>query len=308
MFGNLKYLGIFCICTALLSGCGGGSSFSSMDGRIYYTIVERGASRIESMDPDGERIHYVVGAMTESSSADSYIYSEYETKASKNEKNAKSAKEPSLSADGKLLAYVSDLSEHIRVLDLSTGEEAMELSLGGSLRYPVFNRDSSCLLSYLCYINNVHQKIFVKTLNEDPKEILASRRLGKLSWSNFGNSVYVVYSNSKGEPNAYSLKTDGSEDMKLLIKGATEVCAAPVGGQVAAVIDGNIWIYDLVKKKNIKLVDKSGCSSPSWNPKGDTLAFVKDAKVFTVGIQGGEPKQITFTNALITDVCWAKKL
>ena len=297
------------MCAALLSGCGGGSSFSSMDGRIYYTVVERGASRIESMDPDGERIHYVVGAMTESTSADSYIYSEYESKASKNEKNAKSAKEPSLSADGKLMAYVSDLSENIRILDLSTGEEALALSAGDSLRYPAFNRDSSCALTYLRYTDSIQEKIYVKKLDEEqPKEILASRRLGRLCWSNFGNQVYAAYRNSKGESNVYSIKTDGSEDMKLLIKGATEVCTAPVGGQVAAIIDGNLWIYDLVKKKSVKLVDKSGCSSPTWNPKGDTLAFVKDAKIFTVDLQGGEPKQITFTNALITDVCWAKRL
>ncbi|MGM9991740.1 MAG: TolB family protein [Candidatus Bruticola sp.] len=278
------------------------------EGRLYYTVVEGGRSRIEWMDKDGGHNTYVVGALGENSRLDGAGRRKYRHLVKKAEINGSSASSPSVSRNGRLMIYVCSEPNSLRLINLETNEEEGLVKTQEPLYFPCLSRDNDDYFVYLRGDSTKdRQRLFTQKIGKSPVCIMDARRLGPPSWSNFGKNVLFSYVDSAGEASLYSVDSaHPEEEAKKIVKGASQACMAPNGSSMAAIVDGQVVICDMFSKKTRTIVHDYGCSSPSWNPSGNTLAFVKDNAVYTVDLVGDNLKRISPEGKTIYDVCWAR--
>ena len=278
------------------------------EGRLYYTVVEGGRSRIEWIDQNGNNASYVVGALPERSRINSSGRRAYEKLKSKAEINSSPASSPSLSHNGRLMIYVCGEPNALRLINLETYEEEGLIKTNEPLAFPCLSRDNEGCFAYLRGdVTQDRQRIFVQKIGKSPTCLIDARRLGPPSWSNFGQDILFSYASSSGKSALYttdSAKADG--ETKEIMPGAVQACMAPTGSTIAAIVGGKIVLYDIFSKKSRAIVHSAGCSSPTWNPSGNILAFVKDHSIYTVDQTGDNLKRISPENKVVADVCWAK--
>ncbi len=278
------------------------------EGRLYYSVVESGRSRIEWMDQFGEHATYVVGAVPEHSHISSKGRRAYNKLKNKAEINGAPASSPSLSRNGRLLIYVCGEPNSLRLINLETYAEEGLVKTGEPLAFPCLSRDNEGYFTYLRGdVTQEQQRIFVQKIGKAPACLIDARRLGPPSWSNFGRDILFSYTSSSGKTALYvtdSTKADG--ETKEIMPGAVQACMAPTGSSIAAVVDGQIVLYDMFSKKSRTIVHEGGCSSPTWNLSGNVIAFVKDNAIYTVDLVGDNLKRISPESKVISDVCWAK--
>ena len=106
------------------------------EGRLYYSVVESGRSRIEWMDQFGEHATYVVGAVPEHSHISSKGRRAYNKLKNKAEINGAPASSPSLSRNGRLLIYVCGEPNSLRLINLETYAEEGLVKTGEPLAFP----------------------------------------------------------------------------------------------------------------------------------------------------------------------------
>lgn len=278
------------------------------EGRLYYTTVEGGRSRIEWMDQNGGHVSYVVGALPERSRISSSGRRAYEKLKNKAEINSSPASSPSLSRNGRLMIYVCSEPNALRLINLETAEEEGLVKTSEPLYFPCLSRDNEGRFAYLRGdVTQDQQRIFVQQIGKPPICLVDAKRLGPPSWSNFGQDILFSYASSSGKSALYatdSAKAD--EETKVIMPGAVQACMAPTGSTIAAVVNGKIVLYDIFSKKSREIVHEADCSSPTWNPSGNILAFVKDNAIYTVEQTGDNLKRISPENKVVADVCWAK--
>lgn len=304
---------LFCISIVLLFlvACSEGEPIPQ-EGRIYYSLIEKGVSRIEYMDQYGKRIHYVVGDMADEFSEASYSCKrEYRKFKEQNEKNGVSAAYPSVSTDGTLMAYVFN-SSSIRVINLRDRSEKDFLEAKkdekNKIKFysPRLSPRPIPQLAYLGRDGEDYYNVYIKALGSEPTSYFRSKYLSNLCWSNFNDELLLNYRTPEKNTALYSMKTDRpGRRTKKIIDDLHDCTMAPRGSLLAGISqDGQLVTYDIYTKRTMTLV-RGGCSSPTWNPRGNVIAFIKDNKIFKINVQGGKPEQLSQTNALINSVCWA---
>ena len=77
----------------------------------------------------------------------------------------------------------------------------------------------------------------------------------------------------------------------------SNVRLSPEGNRLAAVVAGDLWVYDLTGRPPIKLTFDGGNDMPFWTPDGQRLVYA--GKVPRMGllsvaaVQGGTPEPIS---------------
>lgn len=84
---------------------------------------------------------------------------------------------------------------------------------------------------------------------------------------------------------------------------------SPDASKMAFSYHGDIWVYSFANNQSQRItVHQAYESNPVWNPKGDQLAFSSNRRVFTnifsTGINGGVPKQLTYFPTTDTPSQW----
>ncbi|MGM9999522.1 MAG: hypothetical protein ACI38Q_09095 [Candidatus Bruticola sp.] len=280
------------------------------EGRLYYTVVEGGRSRIEWMDKEGGHNTYVVGDLAENSRINSSGRRAYNKLKKKAEINGAPASSPSVSRNGRFMVYVCSEPNSLRLINLETFDEEGLVKTKEPLYYPCLSRDNDGCFVYLRGdATQDRQRLFTQKIGKSPVCIMDARRLGPPSWSNFGKNILFSYVDSSGESTLYSVdSTAPQKEAKKIMDGASQVCMAPNGSSMAAIVDGQLVICDMFSKKTRIVVHDYGCSSPSWNPSGNALAFVKDNAIYTVDLVGDNLRRISPEGKIIYDVCWARGL
>lgn len=277
---------------------------SAYEGRIYYTLYEAGSSRIQWMDQNGGQVHEVVGGIIERNefTGDPINPEKYDTSTVKDTRQARC---PSISRDGKKMVYLLGSPSVIAIQDLVSNN--LELTCGSKESYsrPSYSRVDNSIAYMRTSTDKGRCQIVVQTPPKSPKVVFEAVNLGAPAWSNLGSIVYFADYNVLNEYAAYSLDVKTQVRKKLFDSGK-DFSMAPSGAELAVILDNKLQVYDCASKRTRLIVDEPGISSPTWNPAGTVLAYVKDEKVYTVGREGGVPKQIGDPSKRIIDVCWGK--
>lgn len=315
---SLDRLKLLCAASAILltaAGCSGKGP-SRAEGRLYFTVVDRGQTRIEWMDSEGGNITYVAGAMPSTSNASSANKKLYEKRKSEAEANALPARQPSVSFDGKKMVYTAGSGRtDLRVINLAGGQEEMYIKNGFTLDSPCFSRDvkSSRLVYRQTDDDGEETKLLVKGISagSKPVEIMSADNLSYPSWSNFGHNIFFCYMPSENGTKLYSQDyTKPDSESKEIMQDVSQVSMAPIGSRTAVISNGRLGICDMAggNRKMRLLVSDPGCSSPAWSPSGDRIAFVHNEAIEIISADGGEVKVLKPKNYTILDVCWAPGL
>lgn len=289
-------------CLLCLSAVGCAKRYTSYDGLLYYTVEELSRFRVESMDQDGGNQTVVLGEIP---NQDVLVKGSMKgVDETKLENKEAYARQPSVARDGGKIVYLAGSPPAVRVFNLRTKSE--ELLVGGKETFdsPSFSRVRDELV-YLRRGESRYSDLMVQLSPSAPRRVLHARNLEHPAWSNLSDMVYVVSTGEDGVPWLYSLKTDGSQSTKL-IANATQCCMAPDGVELAVIADDKLQIYDIMKRTMRVVVEESGISSPTWNPAGNMLAYVRENHVFKVSSMSGEPEAVGDPNKVVVDVCWAK--
>lgn len=301
----MKFLRLASLAIMLLAlGCSSRLP-TSIEGRLYYTVEEGGQYRIEWMDQFGENVHYVLGAYPKGGAPEPEDVQQSADQKTAND-DKEQAREPFVSDDGRRMAYLWGSPPGVRIVNLVTRAEEMQIRSGDTYNNLSFDPFGKKIMYTRYELDSEKTQLLLQSYPAAP-EILITSRIGIAcaSLSNFANLAYFSRLNSDGSNVFYSLKLDTKRQEKLF-QNVSACRSAPKGMEVALVRDDLLQIYNASKKTCRVLVKTAGVSSPTWNPQGDTVAFVQNRQIFKVDAKGGTPELISEPNKHVVDVYWAR--
>jgi len=254
---------------------------TTYEGRLYYTVEQAYHFRIEWVDPQGDRVEVLLGQTEE-------------------------ARSPSVSPDGRSLAYLKGSPPLVQVLDLVGGTEE-QVSMTRETPSRVAWAPVGRKLAYLCHSSGKKTRLVTQTIGGKPRLLREAQSLGLPTWSPVSSRILYPEVDAAGVSRIYSQKLDGSE-RELVLQGASHPSMATLGTQVAVVLDDKLQLHDLYSRERRVLVDQPGIESPSWSPNGKELAFVREGQIWIVGVDGSGLRQVTRSESPILDVSWGKGL
>ena len=190
---------------------------------------------------------------------------------------------PAFSPDGKQLAYSWNGSEgnenDIYVRLIGTGEPLRLTNTKANEQYPTFSPDGSHIAFVRGKFGKPGEVMLIPSLGG------AERRIRRL----FSGNYSISY--SPDGQNIAVIDTENSTD----------------GGQYS------VYLVNLQTEERRRLTAPAefiGETTPRFSPDGKSLAFVRIAgtnkqDLFVVPADGGEPRQITFDNAIINSLAWS---
>jgi hypothetical protein len=191
--------------------------------------------------------------------------------------------DPSLSADGRSLAFVSTRSGRRQIYSFA-------LNLDG----PARGSSSFCGLE-------------VCSLTSGPGESYEP------AWAPTGRSVVFV-STREGAAQIYRMTSTGEGVARLTFDGATDQQPTwSQSGQIAFVSDrtGTAQVYVMNGQGGgVQQITHGGASmNPSWSPSGTELAYASRTatgyQIFVIQIASGEPRQLTSSQPESTLAVWS---
>lgn len=275
----MKSLRLSCLLVLVLLGSACSRQPTTYEGRVYYTVQESSHFRIEWTAPEGGSAHRVL-------------------------EEADEARSPSVSPEGRKLAYLRGSPPQVHVLDLRSQEDERISEPGGTNSRPSWC-PTGRNLAYLRYREGGKVQLVLQPLGGKPKVLCEAQNLGLPVWSTMGARILYPEIDAAGTVHLYSRRADGS-DPELLLEGADQLSMGSEGSGMALVLADKLQIYDLFQKKMSVVLDKAGITSPTWSPSHKQLAFVRDRQVWTVGLDGSEPRQVTRAEVPVLDVAWGK--
>src|SRR5215471_20018353 len=214
---------------------------------------------------------------------------------------------PSLSPDGKRLAYVSYRDGHPNVI--IRGEDGLIIGstrFKGTTTSPAIGPDGRIALA--SSKDGGSMEIYIANGDgSNAKRLTSTRNAVNISprWNPKTGREIAFISDRGGSPRIYLIGADGSNERQLLSQGGHMDSPAwsPDGRYLAFTWDGdrdgayNIYIADVASTQILKLTREGRNENPTWSPDSRHIAFQSNRsgrwEIWAMHIDGSEPRQLT---------------
>lgn len=248
-------------------------------GLIIFSSRRDGESNIFTIQPDGNNLQQVTDGFRNYS--------------------------PSWSPNRNYIAYTSDRNgeEEIYVLDLDTNQE-LPLVSGSS---PTWSPDGT-QIAFVSSVTGVREVYIIHVNGDNLTRITYNSPNWSVApkWSPDGSQIlfHIVYPNSTKPMQIATIGVDG-QNQSILIDGSSPSWS-PDGTQIAFVAKvkehNEIFVMDTetLSSYQVTFDAPSDATWPSWSSDGEYIAYISYiynfccSKIFTININGGSPRQITF--------------
>ncbi len=215
---------------------------------------------------------------------------------------------PSLSPDGKRLAYVSYRSGHPNVV--IRGEDGLIIGstqFKGTTTSPSVGPDGR--IAFASSKDGDSMEIYVASgVGSNARKLTRTRNAVNISprWNPKTGREIAFISDRGGSPQIYLVDADGTSERPLLSRGGHMDSPAwsPDGRFIAFTWDGggggfHIHVADVASGQVLKLTREGRNENPAWSPDSRHLAFQSNRtgrwEIWAMHIDGSEPRQLTRT-------------
>ncbi|MCG3159702.1 MAG: Protein TolB [Acidobacteria bacterium] len=214
---------------------------------------------------------------------------------------------PSLSLDGKRLAYVSYRSGHPNVV--IRGEDGLIIGstqFKGTTTSPSVGPDGR--IAFASSKDGDSMEIYVSNGDgSNAKKLTRTRNAVNTSprWNPKTGREIAFISDRGGAPQIYLMDADGTNERPLLRLGGHMDSPAwsPDGRFIAFAWDGggsfNIYVADVASGQTLRLTREGRNENPAWSPDSRHIAFQSNRsgrwEIWTMHVDGSEQRQLTRT-------------
>jgi len=214
---------------------------------------------------------------------------------------------PSLSLDGRRLAYVSYRSGHPNVV--IRGEDGLILGstqFKGTTTSPSVAPDGRIV--FASSKDGDSMELYVASSDGSNARRLTRTRSVNISprWNPKTGREIAFVSDRGGSPQIYLIGADGTNERPLLSLGGQMDSPAwsPDGRFIAFTWDGgggtfNIYLADVASGQVLRLTREGRNENPAWSPDSRHIAFQSNRtgrwEIWAMHIDGSEPRQLTRT-------------
>src|SRR5262245_18878950 len=212
---------------------------------------------------------------------------------------------PSLSPDGKRLAYVSYRDGYPNVV--IRGEDGLIIGstrFKGTTTSPAIGPDGR--IAFASSKDGGSMEIYVANGNgSKEKKLTSTRNAVNISprWNPKTGREIAFISDRSGSPRIYVIGSDGSNERALLSMGGhmDSPSWSPDGRFLAFAWDSdgtfNIYVADVATQQTLKLTREGRNENPAWSPDSRHIAFQSTRsgrwEIWAMHIDGSEPRQLT---------------
>lgn len=215
---------------------------------------------------------------------------------------------PSLSLDGKRLAYVSYRSGHPNIV--IRGEDGLII---GSTQFKATTSSPSIApdgrIAFASSKDGDSMEIYVAAGDGSNARRLTRTRNGvniSPRWNPKTGREIAFVSDRGGAPQIYLIDADGTNERPLLTSGGQMDSPAwsPDGRFIAFTWDGggggfHIYLADVASGQILRLTREGRNENPAWSPDSRHIAFQSNRtgrwEIWAMHIDGSEPRQLTRT-------------
>lgn len=214
---------------------------------------------------------------------------------------------PSLSLDGKRLAYVSYRSGHPNIV--IRGEDGLILGstqFKGTTTSPSVGPDGR--IAFASSKDGGSMEIYVANGDgSNARRLTSTRNAVNISprWNPKTGREIAFISDRGGSPRIYLMDADGANERPLLNLGGRMDSPAwsPDGRFIAFAWDGggsfNIYLADVASGQTLRLTREGRNESPAWSPDSRHIAFQSNRtgrwEIWAMHVDGSEQRQLTRT-------------
>jgi TolB protein len=212
---------------------------------------------------------------------------------------------PSLSLDGKRLAYVSYRAGHPNIVIRSEdGLIVASTRFKGTTTSPAIGPDGR--IAFASSKDGSSMEIYIANGDgSNAKRLTNTRNAVNVSprWNPKTGREIAFISDRGGSPRIYVIGADGSNERPLLSMGGHMDSPAwsPDGRFLAFAWDNdgafNIYVTDVASQQTLKLTREGRNESPAWSPDSRHIAFQSNRsgrwEIWAMHIDGSEPRQLT---------------
>jgi TolB protein len=212
---------------------------------------------------------------------------------------------PSLSPDGKRLAYVSYRSGHPNVV--IRGEDGLIIGstqFKGTTTSPSVGPDGR--IAFASSKDGDSMEIYVANGDgSGARKLTRTRNAVNISprWNQKTGREIAFISDRGGSPQIYLIDADGANERPLLSLGGHMDSPAwsPDGRFIAFAWDGgggfHIYVADVASGQTLRLTRDGRNENPAWSPDSRHIAFQSNRsgrwEIWAMHIDGSEPRQLT---------------
>jgi TolB protein len=212
---------------------------------------------------------------------------------------------PSLSPDGKRLAYVSYRDGHPNIV--IRGEDGLIIGstrFKGTTTSPAVGPDGR--IAFASSKDGGSMELYIANGDgSNAKRLTSTRNAVNISprWNPKTGREIAFISDRGGSPRIYVIGADGSNERSLLSMGGHMDSPAwsPDGRYLAFAWDGdgpfNIYVADVASGQTLKLTREGRNENPAWSPDSRHIAFQSNRtgrwEIWAMHVDGSEPRQLT---------------
>jgi TolB protein len=212
---------------------------------------------------------------------------------------------PSLSPDGKRLAYVSYRDGHPNIV--IRGEDGLIIGstrFKGTTTSPAIGPDGR--IAFASSKDGSSMELYISNGDgSNAKRLTSTRNAVNISprWNPKTGREIAFISDRAGSPRIYVIGADGSNERSLLSMGGHMDSPAwsPDGRYLAFAWDGDggyhIYVADVASGQTLKLTREGRNENPAWSPDSRHIAFQSNRtgrwEIWAMHVDGSEPRQLT---------------